>query len=54
MFLVTYFTNIYVVDPRYYYGDVEKIMTDKNITDVLFLYNANTLFEDSSLYQVIS
>lgn len=53
-FLTPYFSNIYVVDPRYYYGDVEKIMTDKNITDVLFLYNANTLFEDSSLYQVIS
>lgn len=52
-FMTQYFTNIYVVDPRYYYGDIENIMTEKNITDILFLYNANTLFEDSSIYQVL-
>ncbi len=52
-FMTQYFTNIYVVDPRYYYGDIEKVMSEKNITDILFLYNANTLFEDSSIYQVL-
>ena len=52
-FMTQYFTNIYVVDPRYYYGDIENIMTEKNITDILFLYNCNTLFEDSSIYQVL-
>lgn len=52
-FMTQYFTNIYVVDPRYYYDDIESIMKEKNITDILFLYNGNTLFEDSSIYQVL-
>ena len=52
-FATPYFNSIYIVDPRYYYGNIENIINDKKITDILFLYNANTLFKDSSIYQIL-
>lgn len=48
-FLTQDFREIVVVDPRYYFGDVNKIMADEGITDVLFLYNAITFESDESL-----
>lgn len=52
-FLVPYYNEIYVIDPRYYYDDVNALMKENNISDVLFLYNANTFFSDSSLLQTL-
>ena len=43
-----------MVDPRYYYGDIEELIGEKQISDVLFLYNANTFFEDNSLHDVLN
>ena len=37
------FQNILVVDPRYYLGSLEQLIRDEGITDVLFLYNAETM-----------
>lgn len=41
-----------MIDPRYYYEDANKEIADSGIQDVLFLYNANTFFEDNSLSSI--
>lgn len=48
-FLAQNFREIVVVDPRYYFEDIEALMKKEGITQVLFLYNANTFFTDNSL-----
>ncbi len=48
-FLIPYYEEIIIIDPRYYYGNVDTIITTKNITDILFLYTADTLFQDKTL-----
>ena len=48
-FLQPYFRSIIVIDPRYYYDDVDRLVTDNSITDVLFLYNVDTFMTDTSL-----
>ena len=48
-FLTQNFRQIVVVDPRYYFGDINKIMVEEGITDVLFLYNALTFASDESM-----
>lgn len=53
-FLTPYYKEIIMVDPRYYYEDIEKLIKEKNITDMLYLYNANTFFNDSSLAPVLN
>lgn len=53
-YLLPYYSKITVVDPRYYYEDLEQLIQDREISDVLFLYNANTFFSDSSLQSVIA
>lgn len=52
-FLVPYYRNIIVIDPRYFYDDIESLISDNEITDVLFLYNVNTFLEDNSLGDVL-
>ena len=42
-FLIPDFRTIIVIDPRYYLGDLDQIISDEDITDILFLYNAETL-----------
>ncbi len=48
-FLSQDYSFIAVVDPRYFYEDISSIMDSYDITDVMFIYNANTLFNDTSL-----
>ncbi len=52
-FLVPYYRNIIVIDPRYFYDDIESLISDNEITDVLFLYNVNTFLGDNSLGDVL-
>lgn len=52
-FLSQYYREIVVVDPRYFYDDLDSIIRDEGITQVLFLYNANTFFEDDSLSVIL-
>ena len=52
-FLVPYYREVLVMDPRYYFGDIEKLMTENRIDSVLFLYNANTFFGDRMLAGVL-
>lgn len=51
-FLIPHYKEITMIDPRYYYEDVNKEIADSDIQDVLFLYNANTFFEDNSLSSI--
>lgn len=52
-FLVPYYREIIVIDPRYYYGDIYQVMKENKITSVLFLYNGNTFVEDKSISGVL-
>lgn len=51
-FLTSHFSDIIVVDLRYYSDDVNTLIKDYNITDVLMLYNVNTFFEDESILNI--
>jgi len=51
-FLTSHFSDIIVIDLRYYSDDVNTLIKDYNITDVLMLYNANTFFEDESILNI--
>ena len=53
-FIAPYYRNVVVVDPRYYFGDLDKLIKSADITDVLFLYNANTLATDSALKTMLT
>ncbi len=52
-FLIPDFSQITVIDARYYYDDLDIEMQSGGYTDVLFLYNVNTLSKDSSLAPVL-
>ena len=51
--LYPYYDHITVIDPRYYYDNVENVIKSEAITDVLFLYNLDTFLGDSSLADVL-
>ena len=53
-FLYPYFDHITMVDPRYYYDNVEQIISSEAITDVLFLYNLDTFLSDASLADTLA
>lgn len=44
-FLTGHFSEIYVVDPRYYDGDLNSLVEDEKIDNLLILYNVKTFFE---------
>lgn len=52
-FLVPHYREIVLVDPRYYYGNIEDVITENRITNILFLYNGNTFVEDNSISGVL-
>lgn len=52
-FLLPYYEKIIMIDPRYYYDDFNAVLSTENITDVLFLYSADTLVADTSLADVL-
>jgi len=53
-FLTPYFDKIVMIDPRYYYENVETLMTGYDFTDVLFLYCADTILTDTSLADTLT
>ena len=53
-FLIPDFAQITVIDARYYYDDLDMEMQSTEYTDVLFLYNVNTLSEDNCLVPVLN
>ncbi len=52
-FLIPEYRRIVVVDPRYYYDDLDALMISEQFDEVLFLYNVNTLSTDTSLKTVL-
>ena len=52
-FLIPYYTEVVMIDPRYYYDNIQTMVVNKGITDVLFLYNMDTFLSDNSLADVL-
>ena len=52
-FLFPYYDHITMIDPRYYYDNIDLVIKSESITDVLFLYNADTFLNDTSLADVL-
>lgn len=52
-FLTPYYRDIVMVDPRYYYDDINKLIKDEKITEIMYMYNANGFFNDNSLNLVL-
>lgn len=48
-FLLKHYSEIHVVDLRYYEEDLISFVNEQGIQDMLLLYNANTFFEDPSI-----
>lgn len=53
-FLYPHYDRIIMIDPRYYYGNLESLVSGQGVTDVLYLYNLDTFLADSSLADVLS
>lgn len=51
-FLLPCYDRIIMIDPRYYYGAADSLMN--GVTDVMFLYSADTLVVDTSLTDVLT
>lgn len=51
-FLANHYSYIYLIDPRYYNGDVFEYLYENNIKDVLILYNHNTFVTDGNLSKI--
>lgn len=52
-FLLPYYQKIIMIDPRYYYDNLDAILTTENVTDVLFLHSADTFVKDTALADVL-
>ena len=53
-YLYPYFDHITMIDPRYYYDNVENVIRSEAVTDVLYLYNLDTFLGDTSLADVLT
>lgn len=51
-FLARHFSEIYVVDLRYYDDSLSQLIENNDIDDVLILYNVISFFEDSSIVNI--
>ena len=47
--LTPYFNKIVVIDPRYLTDSLDSIVKENDFSHMMYLYNVNTLLEDSSL-----
>ena len=52
-FFLEDFSQITIIDPRYYYEDLDLEMQSGGYTDVLYLYNVNTLSQDNYMVPVL-
>lgn len=51
-FLTDHYSEIYMVDLRFYYDNINEFIKNNGIDDALILYNANTFFEDKSISKI--
>ncbi len=52
-FLAQDFDKIIMIDPRYYTGSLEQVLNLEGVTDVLYLYNADSLASDHYLQETL-
>lgn len=48
-FLIAEYAEIDVIDPRYYYDDIQMLLYEKDYDAILYFYNLNTFAQDTSL-----
>ncbi|KGK86475.1 DHHW family protein [Clostridium sp. HMP27] len=48
-FLTNHYSEIYMVDPRYYTDSITDLAKANSVDDILLLYNVNTFSEDASI-----
>lgn len=48
-FLINHYENIYVVDPRYFNMSIEEFIKERDIDEVLFLFNIQNFVQEKSL-----
>ena len=53
-FLIPQYRTITIIDPRYYYDDIDRVMKSDLITDVLVVYNYSNFVSDATLADVLS
>ena len=46
------YDNVYMVDMRYFRGDIQAYMEEHNITDVLVLYNVSNFISDKNIHKL--
>lgn len=51
-FLTDHYSEIYMIDLRFYYDDINEFIKANGIDEALILYNANTFFEDESISKI--
>ena len=51
-FLTQNYENIYMIDLRYYNGDLKAYLHEHDITDVLVLYNISNFISDRNIYKL--
>ena len=51
-FVTQDYENIYMVDLRYYNGDMKSYLQEHNITDVLVLYNISNFISDRNIHKL--
>lgn len=51
--LTPYFSEIVIVDPRYYTDDIKNVVDGGDFTHLMFLYNVNTFLDDTSIKDVL-
>lgn len=52
-FILSEYREITIIDPRYYFQELDQLIEDKKFTDMLILYNMNTFFKDTSFDDLI-
>ena len=51
-FLADSYDNIYMVDLRYFNEDIQEFMKEKNVTDILVLYNVSNFVTDRNIFKI--
>ena len=51
-FVIPEYDNIYMIDLRYYSGDMASYIDENEITDVLVLYNVSNFISDKNIYKL--
>ena len=52
--LIPYYKKIVIVDPRYYTENIQHTIEKEDVADILWLYNANTFLNDTSISEKFS